>query len=70
MVAIAAPAVGRPLRLLECEPGQPERENVGKDVAGIGKQGQGVGKQTARQLDQQDDERERQSAPQTGPRNH
>ena len=47
-----------------------ESEKVGEVVSSLGKQGQGVGKQTARQLDQQDDERERQSAPQTGPRNH
>ena len=70
MVAVAAPTVGRALRLLEGEPGQAERENVGQHVAGVGKQGQRVGVQTARQLDQKHYERERQSAPQTGSRNH
>ncbi len=40
MISVGAPSISRPLRLLDCEPGQPQSHDVGQDVAGVGKQRQ------------------------------
>src|SRR5437879_5863207 len=51
LVAVAAATVGGTPGLLDGEPGQAERENIREYVACIRKKGQGVGDQSAGQLD-------------------
>ena len=54
VVPVRLALIGRTLGLGRGEPGQPQGDDVGQDMPGIGEQGQGVGEEAAGQLDEQD----------------